>query len=320
MMVGSLIFFVLGLVALIKGADLLVDGAGSLAKKFGVSELVIGLTVVAFGTSSPELVVNLLSAIRGSTELALGNIIGSNIANVLLILGVTAIIAPLAVKRSTIWSEIPLMLLASLAVLFLVNDGAIDGAGQSAVTRIDGLVLLLLFSIFLYYTYGISRVKGGTDNPDIKKRSWQKASLMISGGLAGLVLGGYWMVDSATKFATALGVSEAVIGLSIVAIGTSLPELATSVVAAWRKNVDIAVGNIVGSNIFNLLFILATTAVIRPLPLTSGLNFDLTVMIAAALLLFIAMFTGRKKVLERWEGVSFLALYAAYTGFLVIRG
>lgn len=313
-------FLILGFIVLVKGADLLVDGAGSIAKRFGISELVIGLTIVAFGTSAPELVVNLLSAFSGSTELALGNIIGSNISNTLLILGITAVISPLVIKRNTVWQEIPLVLIASLAVFFLVNDLGINGAGVSAVSRTDGLTLLLFFGIFIYYSYGVSQKEGGADNPDIKSRHPAHASLMSMSGVAGLVLGGKWIVDSATTIAYGFGISETIVGLTLLALGTSLPELATSAVAAWRGNPDIAVGNVVGSNIFNLLFVLAITSLVSPLPLGPDLNKDIWVMIIAAGMLLLFAFIGRKKrQLERWEGYVFLACYFVYILWLAFR-
>lgn len=315
----DLSILLLGFIFLIKGADLLVDGAGSLAKRFGISEMVIGLTVVSFGTSAPELVVNMLSAAEGSTELALGNIIGSNIANTLLVLGVAAVIFPLAVRRNTVQTEIPLALLASFAVLFLANDVLIDKVAVSSVTRIDGLVLLLLFSIFLYYTYGIRKEKGGPDNPDIKRRPWKYSIGLIVLGMLGLTAGGQWIVSSAESLALGLGLSQAVIGLSILAIGTSVPELATSAVAAWRHNSDIAIGNIVGSNIFNLLFVLALTAIISPLPLTSGLNIDMLVMIGASLMLFFVLYNGDRQRVARREGIVFLIAYAVYLLTLFFR-
>lgn len=315
----DLSLLLLGFIFLLKGADLLVDGAGSLAKRFGFSEIVIGLTVVSFGTSAPELVVNMLSSATGNTELALGNIIGSNIANTLLVLGVAAVIFPLAVRRNTVRTEIPLALLASFAVLFLANDVLIDKAVVSSVTRVDGLVLLLLFSIFLYYTYGISKQREGPDNPDIKRRSWKYSIWLTTLGILGLTAGAKWIVTSAESLAVGLGISQAVIGLSILALGTSVPELATSAVAAWRHSSDIAIGNIVGSNIFNLLFVLAITSIINPLPLTSGLNIDMLVMIGASLLLFFVVFNGVRQKVGRREGGVFLAAYVMYILTLMFR-
>lgn len=318
-MLVNVVILILGFVVLIKGADLLVDGASSLAKRFGISELVIGLTIVSFGTSSPELFVNLIAATSGQTDLALGNIIGSNIANTLLILGVAAMIYPLAVKRTTVWREIPLALVASFAVVFLMNDSAIDGHATSALSRADGLVLLLLFGIFLYYTYGISRVSGGEDDPDIKHRPWPQAAIMIVSGAAGLALGGKWIIDNATVLAAAAGIKESVVGLTLLAFGTSVPELATSALAAWRKNVDIAVGNVVGSNIFNLLFVLAVTSIVTPIPLPAAINIDALVMIGSSFLLFFAMFNQPRHRLERWEGIAFFVLYVGYAVHLFWR-
>ena len=319
MILPALAFLFLGFIVLIKGADLLVDGSSSIAKRFGITEIVIGLTVVSFGTSSPELVVNILAATSGGTDLALGNIIGSNISNTLLVLGLAGIVLPLAIKRNTVRREIPFALLASLAVLFLANDSFIDGARTSALTRIDGLVLLLLFSIFLYYTYGISKDHGDDDDPEIKRRSLPRALLMVLSGIAGLAVGGHWIVSSATDLATLFGISESVIGLTILAIGTSVPELATSLVAAWRGNADIAVGNAVGSNIFNLLFVLAITSLVTPLPLATGMNLDIAVMIAAALVLFVATINKPPHRIERWEGIGFTLLYLVYVGSLFWR-
>lgn len=315
----QILLLILGFGLLIKGADWLVDGASSLAKRLGMRDIVIGLTVVSFGTSAPELIVNLFSAISGKTDIAVGNIVGSNIANIFLILGVAAIIYPLRVKKATVWKEVPLSLLAAIAVFLLLNDILIDDGTNSVLTRIDGLVLLLFFAIFLYYTYGISRVEGSAA-ATTKIRRLPISTAMIFGGLAALVLGGKLIVDGAVVIATGLGVTQSLIGLTVVAIGTSLPELATSAVAAWKRNADIAVGNIVGSNIFNIFFILAVTSTIAPLPIAANLNIDIAVMTIASLFLFFAMFVGRKHTLERWQGFTFIALYTGYLTYLVWRG
>ncbi len=311
--------FILGFVALIKGADLLVDGASSLAKKFGISAIVIGLTIVAFGTSAPELIVNIFASIQGNTDIAIGNILGSNICNILLILGISALIFPLAVKKNTTWKEIPLAFLAVLAIGFMANDALIDGSDFSAITRIDGLILLGFFVIFLYYTHGISK-GGDLEETGIKKYKISTSILMIIGGLIGLTLGGKWIVDGAVSIASSLGISQSLIGLTIVAVGTSLPELATSAMAAYKKQADIAVGNIVGSNIFNIFWILGLSAVIKPLPFSSVLNLDIFMTILATLLLFLAMFVGKKRILERWQGAGFIFIYLIYITVLVIRG
>lgn len=317
----ELLLLLIGFVLLIKGADFLVEGASGLAKRVGVSDLVIGLTIVSFGTSAPEVIVSLLSAIRGNTDLALGNIIGSNIANILLILGIAATIYSLRIKSTTVSKEIPLVLVASVSLFLLANDSLFEGTLGSAVTRVDGLMLLMLFAIFMYYIWGLSR-RGDKVHPEnVHRLSPARAAVYILGGIVGLALGGNWIVNGATTIAQALGVSQALIGLTIIAIGTSLPELATSAVAAWKKNADIAVGNVVGSNLFNILFVLAITSIVRPLPFAPSLNFDIIIMIGAAALLLTAAFTGKKKrAIERWEGILFLLLYAGYLVYLVLRG
>lgn len=315
------ILFVVGFVALIKGADLLVDGASSLARRLGVSTLVIGLTIVAFGTSTPELIVNIFASIKGNTDIAIGNILGSNISNILLILGISAAIYPLAVKKGTVWKEIPFGFLAVLVLALMVNDALIDNGSWSGLMRIDGFVLISFFIIFLYYAFGISKAEPA-DAVEIKPRmrSLWRSCLMISGGLLGLVIGGKWIVDGAVVIASSFGVSEALIGLTIVAVGTSLPELATSAVAAYKKDVDIAVGNIVGSNIFNIFWVLGVSAAIRPLPFSQTLMSDVLVTVMATLLLFAVMFIGKRHILERWQGICFIALYVGYITHLIIRG
>ncbi len=314
------ILFAVGFVLLLKGASWLVDGASSLAKKLGISSLVVGLTVVALGTSAPELVVNIFASIRGSADLAIGNVLGSNIFNILVILGVSAVIYPLLVQRSTIWKEIPLSLLAAIMVWVLASDAFLDGDGAfSGLTRIDGIVLLAFFVIFLYYTASIAKAPEAK-GMRIKEFGIPQSFLFILMGFAGLVVGGTWIVDGAVEIARALGASETLIGLTIVAAGTSLPELATSAVAARKKNADIAVGNIVGSNIFNIFFILGISAMINPLPFHIASNADIGMVILASVLLFVALFVGTRHLLERWQGALFVALYVAYVAFLIARG
>lgn len=311
------ITFFLGFVALIKGADLLVDGSSALAKRLGVSALVIGLTVVAFGTSAPELAVNILASFNNSTDIAIGNILGSNIANILLILGVSAIFYPLSVGQGTVWKEIPFSILAVAVLGFLVVDHALG--------RLDGIVLLLFFSAFLIYIYQLTKKEKAANSglcieEEIPEYSLTRSWVMVILGMTGLVLGGKWIVDGAVLFASNFGVSEALIGLTIVAIGTSLPELATSVVAAYKKNVDIAIGNVVGSNIFNIFWILGISSTIQPLPFSPDLTTDLRITFVVTLALFLALFVGRKQALERWQGVLFVLLYIFYIVYLVLRG
>ena len=312
------LLLLVGFLPLIYGANLLVDSASSLAKRYNIPNMVIGLTIVAFGTSAPELIVNVFSAVQKNADLALGNVIGSNIFNVAAILGISAIIYPLTVKSATTWIEVPLALLAGVMVLVLGNDILIDKGASSVISRIDGIVLLVFFLIFLVYNYQL--IKKGEFSEDIPIRDIapRKATLLVFAGLALLVIGGRLIVFSAVELATAWGMPERLIGLTIVSIGTSLPELATSVVAATKKNTDIAVGNIVGSNIFNIFFILGTSAVIYPVPTQSGAQIDMLVNILLGLLLFAFIFTGKGRRLERWEGIFFIMIYIAYISYLII--
>lgn len=309
-----------GFIFLIKGADLLVDGAASIARRLKVSDLVIGLTVVAFGTSTPELFVNLISSFKGNSDIAIGNVLGSNIANVFLILGVSSIIYPLAVTKGTVWKEIPFSLLAAVVLLLAANDQILDRAGASVLTRIDGLIFLCFFTIFIYYTFSIAtQVEGMDEHIPARQLGGLRSLIYIIVGLAGLIIGGKWIVDGAIALAAKLGMSESLIGLTIVAVGTSLPELATSAVAAYKKNVEIAVGNVVGSNIFNIFFVLGISAAIRPLPFQSKNNVDLAAVILSSLMLFLFMFTGKKRSLDRWEGIVCLLLYSGYIAFLIVN-
>lgn len=324
----SIFLFILGFVFLIKGADILVDGSVSIARKFGVSTFVIGLTVVAFGTSAPELFVSVLASIEGSTGIAFGNIIGSNISNSLLILGAAAMMTPILVKRSTLNKEIPFSLLAVFAVGILVNDHLIDGDYQNFLTRIDGLILILFFSIFMFYTFGIAKsddtilektVDELNDDLALEKSSF-KSIAMILIGLSALALGGKWIVEGAIDFALYFKISEALIGLTIVAIGTSLPELAASVMAAKKGNTDLAVGNVIGSNIFNLLWVLGLSSAISPIAFEPKLNADLGFLALVSILLIFLIYYGKKNMLARIEGMIMIILYVFYIVFLSIRG
>ena len=314
------ILFIAGFVLLVYGANWLVDGAASIAKKHRISNVVIGLTVVALGTSSPELVVNLIASFKGTADVAMGNILGSNISNILLILGISAMIYPLAVTSNTKWKEVPLALLAAIVVGVLANDTFFDGISLSMIYRSDGIVLVAFFILFMYYTFSIARVGVLKEDVVIQQRPVWLSVVMILVGIGALVLGGKWIVDGAVVIASQLGMSEAVISLTIVAVGTSLPELATCVVAAYKKNPGIVIGNIIGSNIFNVFFVLGLSAVIKPLPFNPVLNFDIIVGIGACLLLFVFLFFPRKMVLERWQGALLLGLYVAYVVILLVRG
>ena len=332
-----LAFIVVGFSLLIKGADWLVDGASSIARKLGISNLVIGLTVVSFGTSAPELVVNIFASFRGSAEIAIGNIVGSNISNTLLILGLTAAIIPLTVQKSTVFKEIPFCLLASLILFIMANDLLIDHYSISELSRSDGFAFLGFFIIFLYYTFGIRKQGQPENGNEEEKQKVVKTSLWIPGweifgGLIGLSIGGEFAVRGAIDIAEILGLSEAFIGLTIVALGTSLPELTASLVAAFKKMPDISVGNIVGSNIFNIFWILGLSSIIRPLPFHPEINFDLLVVIASTLALFVFIHTGKLPrrllfwrqreghMISRWEGIALLTSYFAYIGYISFRG
>ena len=314
------VLFVIGFIILIKGADFLVEGSASIAKKLKISSIVIGLTVVSFGTSTPELIVNIFASASGSAEIAIGNILGSNIANILLILGVSAIIYPLATKKNTVWKEIPLGLLAAILLGVLANDIRIDTGLYSGLTRIDGIVLLSFFIIFIYYTFGIAKVTGEDDDGiEIKQLSYSKSFVFIVAGLAGLGVGGKWIVEGAVTIAESFNISQSLIGLTIVAIGTSLPELATSAIAAYKKQTDIAIGNVVGSNIFNIFWVLGLSSIIRPLPFSTNNDSDIIMTILASAFLFLVMFVGKKHTIERWEGVLMVLAYIGYIVFLVFN-
>ncbi len=323
------IYLIVGFFLLIKGADLLVDGASSLARRFGISPLVVGLTIVSFGTSAPELIVNLVASVNGNGDIAIGNVIGSNTANILLILGCSSVVYPLAVKFSTVWKEIPLALLASLLVGVMASDAllnspvvsSLNGDIFSGLSRIDGVVFLSFFIIFMYYTFGISKTEASDDEETTQEIYPTKTSLfMIVAGLFALVLGGDWVVGGATDIARDFGISEALIGLTMVALGTSLPELATSVVAAYKKDVDIAVGNVVGSNIFNVFLVLGTSSLVSPLRFSDALLWDTVFSMFATLLLFSFIFIGKKGVIERRQGVFFVLIYFLYIAILFVRG
>lgn len=325
----TIILFIIGFILLIKGADIMVEGASSIAKKFGLSNLMIGLTIVSFGTSAPELLVSGLAAYQGNTDIAIGNVIGSNISNIALILGTCALLANLKVTKTTVWKEIPLTLLSIAAVFVLANDALIDNQSFNQISRIDGIMLLFFFIIFLYYAASLAKSEKD-DEESPKKLPLSKSITFIVLGMAGLALGGHWIVNGAIVIATALQLSEGLVALTIVSIGTSLPELAASVVAARKGHTDIAVGNAVGSNIFNTFWILGFSAIITPLPLNTKLNTDILICAAITFLLFTFMFfLSRHKskdgkvithILKKAEGGFLLFIYVGYIIFLGWRG
>ena len=314
----DVIFLIGGLVLILLGANGLTDGAAAVAKRFKISDLVIGLTIVAFGTSAPELVISAMAAMGGSAEMAIGNVVGSNIFNVLMIIGVTALVMPIQVGQGTLSKEIPLVVLASFALAFMANDVWLDGGNANIISRIDGLVLLAFFLIFLRYTFAIAHNGGDEEEGEkIKEMPIWKSPLFILGGLAGLIYGGQLFVDGASGIASSLGVSESIIGLTIVALGTSLPELATSVTAALKKNSGIAIGNVIGSNLFNIFFVLGCSATISPLPMGGINNVDMAVLIGSAILFWLVGWFFKKRTITRVEGALMVICYVAYTAYLI---
>lgn len=308
------LFLVVGLVLLVKGADWLVDGASKLAKRLGVTDLVIGLTIVAFGTSMPEFVVNMVSVADGATDLAITNILGSNIINTLVILGCSALVCPLVAQRSTVRLDIPLNIVAGVLVLvFVFISSPMEPKGLS---RVEGLALLVVFAAFLVYTFYTAKADATTTTESTPFPLW-KCVVLILAGLVGLVVGGEMIVKTAVAIARYCGVAESVIGLTIVALGTSLPELATSVVAAFKHNNDIAIGNVVGSNIFNVFFILGTSAIIKHLPVYPGIEIDAALVAVSALAVWLLL-CNKNRSINRWGGVLLLVLYAGYLTYRLL--
>lgn len=314
------LLLLVGFALLIKGADYFVEGASNIAQSLRVSPLLIGLTIVAFGTSAPEASVSFIAAFEGNSDVAIGNVVGSNIFNITFILGVTALVFPLMVQSETIRKEIPFALLGSVALLLLISDIQLGSSDSNLITRTEGLILLLFFVIFLYYIFEVARKDrlNIEENPaDIANISKMKNSLLTIGGLAAIVFGGNLVVENSIQIALSLGMSETLVGLTIVAVGTSLPELVTSITAALKKQVEIALGNIIGSNIFNIFFILGTSAAIHPLTVDSKIFQDVWLMIAVSILLMILARTKYK--ISRIEGSALAVIYIVYVVYIILR-
>lgn len=313
----DIVYLIAGLVLILVGANALTDGATSVAARLKVSPIVIGLTVVAFGTSMPEFTVSLTSALKGSSDIAIGNVVGSNIFNTLMIVGVTSLFVPIAVSKGTLRYEIPMALLSSVVLLFCAADVMISGEARNVVSRGDGLVLLCFFLIFMSYTFAVARNGDAGEAEEVNVMPMWRSLLYILTGLAGLVFGGNLFVDGASGIARSFGVSESVIGLTLVAGGTSLPELATSVVAAMKKNPEIAIGNVIGSNLFNVFFVLGASAAITPMNVTGITDLDFIVLVLSSLLLLLFAKFYRVRTVTRLEGALLVLCYVGYTAWLI---
>jgi cation:H+ antiporter len=315
-MILSSLLIIAGFTSLIFGANWLVDGASSLAKKNNIPDLVIGLTIVAFGTSAPELVVNSVASFNGHSDIVFGNIIGSNNFNLFIILGIAGLIYPITVQSSTAWREIPLSLIVTILLFVLANNFFMYQNPE--ISRLDGIILLIAFLCFLYYVFNQLKQEK-TESITVENRSNYKIWGLVIFGIAGLIIGGKLVVDNSIAIATDLGVSQKIIGLTIIAAGTSLPELVTSVVAALKKNSDIAIGNVIGSNIFNVLLILSISSFLNPIKYNLNFNQDIYILIGGTVFLIVAMFTGKRKKLDRWEAFVLLSFYLVYTTYLVSK-
>lgn len=322
-MILNIVLLIAGLLLILGGANYLTDGAASVARRYGISDLVVGLTIVAFGTSAPELTISVISAVTGNPGMAIGNVVGSNIFNILAIIGAVAIARPVRIERGIMTNEIPLVILSSVAILAIGSSQFLDGT-MPVVSRVSGILLLLFFAIFMRYVF--SQATSKTPDPgttteveQIKAQPLWKSVLFIIGGLAALIYGGDLFVDKASALASGFGVSDAVIGLTIVAAGTSLPELATSLTAAIKGNSGIAVGNVIGSNIFNVFLVLGCSATIRPLPFGGITLTDLLVLTGASLLFWIFGWFFGNRTITRAEGVLLLTGYIGYITFLVMQ-
>jgi len=313
------VYLIGGLLLILIGANLLTDGSAAIAKRFHISNLVIGLTIVAFGTSAPELTVSVVSAIKGSADIAIGNVVGSNIFNTLMIVGCTAAIVPIRITRGTLTREIPLCILASIVLFICASDILINKSETNSISQSDGLLLICFFAIFLGYTFAIARksTENKDDSSSVKQMAIWKSTVFIIAGLTCLIYGGDLFVNGASGIARNLGVGESVIALTLVAGGTSLPELATSIVAALKKNPEMAIGNVIGSNLFNIFFVLGASATITPLTLQGITSVDFYVLIGSAILLYIFGLFIKTRIITRWEGIFMIICYFSYTFYLI---
>ena len=311
----SSVLLIIGFIILIKSADLLINGACSLAKRLSISELAIGLTIVAFGTSAPELIVNIISSAGGYNEICFGNILGSNIFNTLVVLGVAGIIYPISIQKNTVKKEIPFVLIGTIFVLALSNNFIFDG---NTISRLDGIFLILSLILFFIYVVGIAKEKI-VEEITVKLHSVPTSILYIVIGIIGLFFGGQMVVKNAVFIAQLMNVSEKFIAITVIALGTSLPELVTSIIAITKKRHGLAIGNVIGSNLFNIFLVLGVSSIIKPLVYPVALNIDFYFLIIITIILLITMFTGKRRKLERVESIMFIILYIGYVVFLFFR-
>ena len=306
-----------GLLLILFGANYLVDGSSSIARRLGLSEFIIGLTIVGIGTSTPEMVVSFLSALKGNADMAIGNIVGSNIFNTMLILGVTAMITPLTITKASLKRDIPLNIAVAILLIVLGMSGTIFGSGNNVLSRVDGLLLLAIFIWYMWKSFKTDNADQSTEEDDVRKYSTFSSILLIAGGLAGLIFGGRLFVNAATDIAKGFGVSDKFIAITVLAAGTSMPELATSVVAAFKGKGQLALGNILGSNISNILLILGGSALISPLSFKGMTYVDLGAVLASSLFILFSAYTFKKKQLDRVEGSILVLMEAAYMWYLI---
>ncbi|MCT4508882.1 MAG: calcium/sodium antiporter [Tepidibacter sp.] len=308
---------IIGFSFLIKGADLFVEGSSSIAKTFKIPPILIGLTIVAFGTSAPEAAVSINAAIKGSNEIALGNVVGSNLFNFLLVIGISSIINPMKVQKSTILKEFPFAILTSIVLFILCADVSLQGSEIDVISRADGLILLSLFLVFLYYLIEMAIMSRDDYKDDGQKSPLGKSIFMSIIGVAGIIYGSEWVVNASSSIAIDLGMSKNLVGLTIVAVGTSLPELVTSIVAAFKNESDIAMGNVLGSNLFNVLLVLGISSSIRPIPINPAIFVDMIFLLIVTIITYV--FAVTKKKVFRLEGVFLVCLYIGYMSYIIIR-
>lgn len=313
----QILMLLAGLALILFGANWLVDGSSSIAKRFGISEFVIGLTIVGIGTSSPEMVVSFMSSLQGKADMAIGNIVGSNIFNTLMILGITALVAPMAITKNNLKRDIPLNIVVTVLLIILGMNFTLFGKGQDQISRLDGAILLAVFAWYLWTSFKSDQGDASEEGEGIKEYKTGLSVIMIAAGLAGLIFGGKLFVNSATELAKMFGVSDKFIAITVMAAGTSMPELATCVVAALKGRGQLALGNVLGSNISNILLILGGASLIAPLSFNGMTPVDLGLVLLSAIIIFASAFMFKKREIDRYEGVIFLLLEIGYMWYLI---